>query len=54
MRLARQNQGAWRAQARKIKTWLSEMEVAARWAMTHDVSDEFAMVLKHLLMSSDN
>ncbi len=26
-----------------------EIEAAARWAMTHDVSSEFATILKHLL-----
>lgn len=28
-----------------------EIEAAARWAMTHDVSEGFVMVLKHLLRS---
>ncbi len=28
-----------------------EIEAAARWAMTHDVSEGFAMVLKDLLRS---
>jgi hypothetical protein len=28
-----------------------ELEAAARWAMTHDVSEGFAMVLKRLLRS---
>jgi len=29
----------------------AELEAAARWAMTHDVSDGFALVLKRLLRS---
>jgi len=31
-----------------------ELELAARWAMTHDVSDTFRMILDHLLRSIDH
>lgn len=31
-----------------------ELVLAARWAMTHDVSDTFRTILKHLLRSIDH
>ena len=36
---------------RALEPTPDEIEAAARWAMTHDVSEGFAMVLKDLLMN---
>ena len=48
IRLA-ENQAAPIADLRMLAPSAAELETAARWTITHDVSEGFAMVLKDLL-----